>query len=582
MPSEEIITQLKVLGQAQYVRAMQGASTSVRDFDRASDKAEATVGTLGKTADRSSKQIDLFGQQSKRAGKRGSMAVATIGRSAEKTGGTFLPILTKGAKTGGLAVGALAGVAAYAGLKLDALREQNQAALSSMLGAPKVAEQLGGALESMARGSEMATLGVQDLYPAARLLIGAKVTKGFRDTSRLVRAMGDAATVAGTGGEGIYSMARAIGQIKGRGFMAAEEVNQITDATQGLIGKQTIANELTDRQRKLLSKGKLPASEGIAALTTAMEKFRPAATKMGDTFSGQLATMGENAKYTAGIVFKPLFDLLGKDVFPWLNKIGMSIQSWAAGGGMKQVGDQAARFFDALKPAAPFLQNVLIPLAQGFGKAFLDAAPSIGKALNVGLKVLGAVSQVLGFIGKQAQPLGAVFRTVGYAIGVAFTLPVHVLKETYRFGKMAIDALPGLATGAVNVAKGAFTGVVDFFEARINDLIGIIDKAIDAYNKIPIAPDIGRIGEVGAKPKGGPRPAMANLGLSGHLAAGGPVIAGHPYEVGERGPELFVPGSSGSIKPNLGGFTVVVQSLLDGRIVAQSTARHNASEMARK
>ena len=34
------------------------------------------------------------------------------------------------------------------------------------------------------------------------------------------------------------------------------------------------------------------------------------------------------------------------------------------------------------------------------------------------------------------------------------------------------------------------------------------------------------------------------------LAMGGPVSAGSPYVVGERGPELFVPSSSGSIVPN--------------------------------
>lgn len=36
-------------------------------------------------------------------------------------------------------------------------------------------------------------------------------------------------------------------------------------------------------------------------------------------------------------------------------------------------------------------------------------------------------------------------------------------------------------------------------------------------------------------------------------AAGGPVMAGSPYLVGEEGPELFVPGRSGSIVPNGGG-----------------------------
>ena len=43
-------------------------------------------------------------------------------------------------------------------------------------------------------------------------------------------------------------------------------------------------------------------------------------------------------------------------------------------------------------------------------------------------------------------------------------------------------------------------------------------------------------------------------------AAGGPVSGGSPYIVGERGPELFVPGSSGNIVPNneMGGANIVV------------------------
>jgi hypothetical protein len=42
---------------------------------------------------------------------------------------------------------------------------------------------------------------------------------------------------------------------------------------------------------------------------------------------------------------------------------------------------------------------------------------------------------------------------------------------------------------------------------------------------------------------------IGNL-LSGARAEGGPVNSGRSYLVGERGPELFVPGSSGSIVPN--------------------------------
>jgi len=54
----------------------------------------------------------------------------------------------------------------------------------------------------------------------------------------------------------------------------------------------------------------------------------------------------------------------------------------------------------------------------------------------------------------------------------------------------------------------------------------------------------------------------ANTDVSGLIprANGGPVGAGQPYLVGERGPELFVPGAKGNIVPNnaMGGSNIVV------------------------
>jgi phage-related minor tail protein len=50
------------------------------------------------------------------------------------------------------------------------------------------------------------------------------------------------------------------------------------------------------------------------------------------------------------------------------------------------------------------------------------------------------------------------------------------------------------------------------------------------------------------------------LPIGGARASGGPVTGGVPYLVGEQGPELFVPPSSGSIAPNsaLGGTQVTL------------------------
>jgi phage-related minor tail protein len=60
--------------------------------------------------------------------------------------------------------------------------------------------------------------------------------------------------------------------------------------------------------------------------------------------------------------------------------------------------------------------------------------------------------------------------------------------------------------------------------------------------------------------------ALTMAGISGTRANGGPVMGGGTYLVGERGPELFTPGTSGSITPNnaLGGSTSITVNVNGG------------------
>lgn len=61
---------------------------------------------------------------------------------------------------------------------------------------------------------------------------------------------------------------------------------------------------------------------------------------------------------------------------------------------------------------------------------------------------------------------------------------------------------------------------------------------------------------------------VAGIGnfIAGARASGGPVSGGSAYLVGERGPELFVPGSSGQIIPNgMGGITMNQDIRIDAR-----------------
>jgi len=74
---------------------------------------------------------------------------------------------------------------------------------------------------------------------------------------------------------------------------------------------------------------------------------------------------------------------------------------------------------------------------------------------------------------------------------------------------------------------------------------------------------------------------------AGARQSGGPVGMNIPYMVGERGPELFVPNTSGNIVPNnqlMGGDTIIIHNhsagaaaLTNAMVDDRQAARLNAS-----
>ena len=58
-------------------------------------------------------------------------------------------------------------------------------------------------------------------------------------------------------------------------------------------------------------------------------------------------------------------------------------------------------------------------------------------------------------------------------------------------------------------------------------------------------------------------------------AMGGPVAAGTPYIVGEKGPELFVPGAAGGIMPGLSGGNIIVNNNQVNQSASSATHQHS-------
>jgi hypothetical protein len=97
-------------------------------------------------------------------------------------------------------------------------------------------------------------------------------------------------------------------------------------------------------------------------------------------------------------------------------------------------------------------------------------------------------------------------------------------------------------------------------------LIGFIDGTISAVKRL--------IALVMANPVVSGIGSLISSTFGGFRANGGSVNAGTPYVVGERGAELFVPKSSGTIVPNgaMGGNTII-NLTVNGALDPISTAR---------
>ena len=104
----------------------------------------------------------------------------------------------------------------------------------------------------------------------------------------------------------------------------------------------------------------------------------------------------------------------------------------------------------------------------------------------------------------------------------------------------------------LNFFKTGKLGWKDFVQTIIDELMRSQIQQLVA--KI-MAPSVGRVGGSGGL--------LGGAIIPGILAGGGPAAANTPYIVGERGPELFVPASNGTMVPNsgIGGSTNVVYNI---------------------
>ena len=192
------------------------------------------------------------------------------------------------------------------------------------------------------------------------------------------------------------------------------------------------------------------------------------------------------------------------------------------------------------KTVIPGIIATVKPIVEGLFSAFADIATSLKKNEENLKPLLTLLQTVAAFI----------YKTLGPALGTVLGA--------------ALKAVGGLVSGLVS----GFSRLVKI----ISDVVDTIKTLINLVKNNPIVQGISGV--------------ISNV-FGGGRAAGGPVSSSKTYLVGEKGPELFVPNSSGSIVPNNklsapSGSTSVININVSGAIDPIGVARQIAQILNRE
>jgi len=212
---------------------------------------------------------------------------------------------------------------------------------------------------------------------------------------------------------------------------------------------------------------------------------------------------------------------------------------------------------DAITPMINTVVNTVIPAVAGFidsigGKegltnvfsTYIESAKKIFIPILEGLKF--AFDQIKDAIMDNKGNFEALFKF----------LKDYVAPFMGGVFKLAIQGI-GIALGVVINVVGDLIGG---FQTLFGWIGKVIDKITDMINLVRNNAAVRGIA------------GLIDSAFGGFRAAGGSVSAGTPYVVGERGAELFVPSSNGTIVPN-GGMGSTINITVNGAIDAEGTAR---------
>jgi hypothetical protein len=212
---------------------------------------------------------------------------------------------------------------------------------------------------------------------------------------------------------------------------------------------------------------------------------------------------------------------------------------------------------DAITPMIDTVVNKVIPAVAGF----IDSVGGKEGLTNAFKTYIDLIKNIF-------QPVLEGFKFAFDQIKDAVMGNKEEFQTLFKFLKDFVAPLLGgvlkIAIQGIGVALGVVINVVGALIGGFDSLFSSIGKVIDKIQSmINLVKNNAAVRGIAG---------LIDSAFGGFRAAGGPVQAGKSYVVGERGAEMFVPSSNGTIVPN-GGMGSTINLTVNGAIDAEGTAR---------
>jgi len=525
---------------AEYKRLMTSGKVAAMNLTRSFDAVQRHLGITDGKANWLRRSLERLDNGAYAFRTKWSIALAAVqARMTRLRESAAFQALVSMGRTGFMIAGAALAGGAAMGLTTKATLENQLLSLEQLLGSKKKAVETQNWIVEQAAKTPFS---LTDLSGATQKLLGF----GFEldDVKEKLLVIGDVAAGTGTGAEGIDAITRAMGQMQAKQKITGEEMMQLTEA--GIPAWKILAKEMGMSTKELME---MASSQGGGALLFdqgGLDKLFGGLDKQyGGLMKKQARTLGgrwSTFTDTLRTELSKLFD----------GKSGKGIKmllKWAA--------EEMPKAFKAMKPYIrdfskmiernwPQIQSVL----KGIGNAYRFVAGLIKGVIIVAGKLFKVLAGIIRWAVDDAAPAIGRFFT---GIGEWFSNLWQSIKDIG--GKIG------------DWFTGVFDGIANAFDTWSDAIRNVINTVIGWINKIP-GVNIDLITDPGD--------------LAPGRWMGGPVLAGHPYTVGEIGPELFVPnvgsprmvGTNGPEVRDFHTSGTIIPTQMVGAYVAATTAEN--------